>query len=207
MFVLIFPYLPGSNFPAFQGVTVFLGILVLLGSSSAIANLVAGLIIAYMRSFKIGDVTGDVIEKTLLVTRLLTIKNEDVTVPNSNILSNHIINYSVNTRKEGLIIYTSVTIGYNAPWKDVYQALIDAAFRTEDILKEPLTFVLQTSLDDFYVSYQINAYTHDAANQPFTYSDLHKNIQNVFNERGIEIMSPHYRISAMVIKQLFRRAI
>jgi len=198
MFVVVFPYLPGSQSPAFQGITVFLGVLVSLGSSSAIANLVAGLVITYMRPFKngdrvkIGEITGDVIEKTLLVTRLRTIKNEDVTVPNSSILSNHTINYSVNAGTEGLIIHTSVTIGYDAPWKDVHQALIDAALRTEGILKSPLPFVLQTSLEDFYVAYQVNAYTHDACRQAVTYSELHKNIQEVFNERGIEIMSPHY---------------
>lgn len=198
MFVVIFPYLPGSNSPAFQGVTVFLGVLVSLGSSSAIANLVAGLVITYMRPFKtgdrvkIGDITGDVIEKTLLVTRLRTIKNEDITVPNSNILSGHTINYSANTGKEGLILNTAVTIGYDVPWKDVHQALIDAALRTADIIKDPLPFVLQTGLEDFYVSYQVNAYTHNARQQAVIYSELHKNIQDVFNERGIEIMSPHY---------------
>ncbi|HEX5151626.1 MAG TPA: mechanosensitive ion channel family protein [Parafilimonas sp.] len=198
MFVVIFPYLPGSHSPAFQGVTVFLGLLVSLGSSSAIANIVAGLVITYMRPFKkgdrvkIGDVTGDVVEKTLLVTRLRTIKNEDITVPNSTVLSNHTINYSTNTGNEGLIIHTTVTIGYDVPWKDMHQALTDAALRTDAILKEPQPFVLQTSLEDFYVSYQLNAYTREATKQAVIYSDLHKHIQDVCNERGIEIMSPHY---------------
>jgi len=198
MFVVIFPYLPGSKSAAFQGVTVFLGLLVSLGSSSAISNVVAGLVITYMRPFKkgdrvkIGDVTGDVVEKTLLVTRLRTIKNEDITVPNSTVLSNHTINYSVNAELEGLIIHTSVTIGYDVPWKDMHQALIDAALRTENILKSPLPFVLQTSLEDFYVSYQLNAYTRAANLQATIYSELHKNIQDVCNEKGIEIMSPHY---------------
>jgi small-conductance mechanosensitive channel len=198
MFVIIFPYLPGSSSPAFQGVTVFLGLIVSLGSSSAIANIVAGLVITYMRPYRIGDrvkigeITGDVIEKTILVTRIRTIKNEDVTVPNSSILNNHTINYSVNTTDTGLILHTTVTIGYDVPWKDMHQALIDAALRTELILKEPLPFVLQTSLDDFFVSYQINAYTKEANAQATIYSDLHKNIQDVCNERGIEIMSSHY---------------
>ncbi len=198
MFVIIFPYLPGSKSPAFQGVSVFLGILLSLGSSSAISNVIAGLVITYMRPFKkgdrvkIGEVTGDVIEKTMLVTRIRTIKNEDVTVPNSTVLNTYTINYTVNTNDTGLIVHTTVTIGYDVPWKDMHQALIDAALRVDFILKEPLPFVLQTSLDDFYVSYQINAYTKEAGKQAFIYSQLHQHIQDVCNERGIEIMSPHY---------------
>ncbi len=200
MLVLIFPYLPGSGSPAFQGVSVFIGILFSLGSSSAIANMVAGMVITYMRPFKIGDrvkigeITGDVVEKTTLVTRIRTIKNEDVTVPNSTVLLSSTTNYSTNTRNKdtGLIMHTTVTIGYDAPWKDVHQALISAALRTTFILKKPSPFVLQTSLDDFYVSYQINCYTKEANKQATIYSELHQNIQDCFNEAGIEIMSPHY---------------
>lgn len=199
MFVIIFPYLPGSDSPAFQGVSVFLGILVSFGSSSSIANIMAGLVITYMRPFKIGDrikindVTGDVIEKTLLVTRLRTIKNEDITVPNSLVLSGHTTNYSTNCKDTGLIVHTTITIGYDVPWKKMHEALIEAADRTEMILKDPKPFVLQTSLDDFYVSYQINGYTHDANQQAVIYSNLHQNIQDACNENGIEIMSPHYK--------------
>lgn len=199
MIVLIFPYLPGSDSDIFKGVSVFLGILFSLGSSSAIANMVAGLVITYMRPFQIGDrvkiggITGDVVEKTVLVTRLKTIKNEVITLPNSTILSGNTINYSSIAKKEGLILYTTVTIGYDVPWKDMHAALIEAANRTEFLLKEPKPFVLQTSLDDFYVSYQINAITKTPKKQAVTYSLLHQNIQDVCNERGIEIMSPHYR--------------
>jgi small-conductance mechanosensitive channel len=201
MLVLIFPYLPGSGSPAFQGISVFIGVLFSLGSSSAIANMVAGMVITYMRPFKIGDrvkigeITGDVMEKNMLVTRIRTVKNEDITVPNSTVLLNSTTNYSTNTsdNNNGLIIHTTVTIGYDAPWKDVHQALIDAALRTELILKKPQPFVLQTSLDDFYVSYQINGYTKEANNQARLYSQLHQNIQDCFNEAGLEIMSPHYR--------------
>lgn len=201
MLVLIFPYLPGSSSPAFQGVSVFIGILFSLGSSSAIANMVAGLVITYMRPFKIGDrvkigdITGDVVEKTTLVTRILTTKNEDVTVPNSTVLLSSTTNYSTNTRapESGLIIHTTVTIGYDVPWKDIHQALINAALRTDMILKKPEPFVLQTSLDDFYVSYQVNGYTREANKQLRIYSQLHQNIQDCCNEAGIEIMSPHYR--------------
>ncbi len=199
MFVLIFPYLPGSDSTVFKGVSVFIGILFSLGSSSAIANMVAGLVITYMRPFQIGDrikigeATGDVIEKTLLVTRIKTIKNEIITIPNSSVLTGNTINYSIGAKDTGLIIHTSVTIGYDVPWKDMHQALIDAALRTDMVMKEPLPFVLQTSLDDFYVSYQVNAYVREASKQAVIYSLLHQNIQDVCNERGIEILSPHYR--------------
>ena len=161
--------------------------------------MVAGLVITYMRPFKIGDrikigdITGDVIEKNMLVTRVRTIKNEEITIPNSSVLSGNTINYSSISKTEGLIIHTTVTIGYDIPWKDMHQALIDAALKTDMILKQPKPFVLQTSLDDFYVSYQINAYTKEPASQAQIYSELHKNIQDVCNERGLEILSPHYR--------------
>jgi small-conductance mechanosensitive channel len=199
MFVLIFPYLPGSDSNIFKGVSVFIGVLFSLGSSSAIANMVAGLVITYMRPFKIGDririgeVTGDVIEKTLLVTRVKTTKNEVITIPNSAVLNGNTTNYSSEAQERGLIIHTTVTIGYDVPWKTMHQALIDAALRTELLLDEPRPFVLQTSLDDFYVSYQINAYTREAGRQAHVYSNLHQNIQDICNERGIEILSPHYR--------------
>jgi len=199
MFVLIFPYLPGSDSNIFKGVSVFIGVLFSLGSSSAISNMIAGLVITYMRPFKIGDrikigdMTGDVIEKTVLVTRLRTTKNEEITIPNSSVLTGNTINYSTFSKTDGLIIHTSVTIGYDVPWKNMHQALIDAALKTRLVLHEPIPFVLQTSLDDFYISYQLNVYTREANRQAVIYSELHQNIQDVCNERGIEIMSPHYR--------------
>jgi len=199
MFVLIFPYLPGSDSNIFKGVSVFIGVLFSLGSSSAIANMVAGLVITYMRPFKIGDrikigdVAGDVLEKTLLVTRLRTIKNEIITIPNSAVLNGNTTNYTSASKELGLIIHSSVTIGYDVPWPKVHSALNEAAERTEFLLKNPKPFVLQTSLEDFYVAYQINAYTREAQKQALIYSNLHQNIQDVFNEQGIEILSPHYR--------------
>ncbi len=201
MIVLIFPYLPGSKSVAFQGVSVFVGVILSLGSSNAIANMVAGMVITYMRPFKIGDrikigdITGDVIEKTMLVTRIRTSKNEDITIPNSTVLSGSTINYSSNTKPadKGVILHTTVTIGYDVPWRDVHKALINAGLRTEFILNDPMPFVLQTSLDDFYVSYQLNAHTKEANRQSGIYSQLHQNIQDCCNEAGIEIMSPHYR--------------
>ncbi|MFI2741661.1 mechanosensitive ion channel family protein [Zhouia sp. PK063] len=199
MFVLIFPLLPGSDSTIFKGVSVFIGILFSLGSSSAIANMVAGLVITYMRPFKIGDrvnlgnVSGNVIEKTMLVTRIKTIKNEEITIPNSSVLTGNTTNYSTYAQQDGLIINTSVTLGYDIPYKKVYQALIEAALRTDMIEKTPQPFVLQTSLEDFYVSYQLNAYTKQANKQAVIYSQLHQNIQDCCNELDIEILSPHYR--------------
>jgi small-conductance mechanosensitive channel len=198
MFVLIFPYLPGSDSGIFKGVSVFIGVLFSLGSTSAISNIVAGLVITYMRPFKLGDrikigeLTGDVIEKNMLITRLRTIKNEEITIPNSAVLSGNTINYSSISKNDGLIIHTTVTIGYDVPWRDMHQALIEAALKTEFISEEPIPFVLQTSLDDFFVSYQINAYTYESNKQASIYSELHRNIQDVCKEKGIEIMSPHY---------------
>jgi small-conductance mechanosensitive channel len=199
MLVVIFPYLPGSDSPIFKGVSVFLGFLFTFGSAGSLSNIISGLVLTYMRLFKIGDrvkiadVTGDVIEKSLLVTRIRTTKNEIISIPNSTIMNSPTINYSSDAPDMGLILYTTVTIGYDVPWRDMHQALIDAALRCDLVLKEPAPFVLQTSLDDFYVSYQINIYTREANRQAFIYSELHKHIQDVCNERGIEIMSPHYR--------------
>lgn len=199
MVIVIFPYLPGSDSPIFQGVSVFLGFLFTFGSSGSLSNVIAGLVLTYMRLFKIGDrvkigeVVGDVIEKSLLVTRIRTIKNEIISIPNSTVMNSHTVNYSSDAPEKGLIIHTTVTIGYDVPWRDMHQILIEAALKTELILQEPKPFVLQTSLDDFYVSYQINAYVREANKQAKIYSDLHQNIQDTCNERGVEILSPHYR--------------
>ncbi len=199
MIIVIFPYLPGSDSPAFQGVSVFLGVLFTFGSSGSLSNIVAGLVLTYMRAFKIGDrvkigeVTGDIIEKTLLVTRIRTIKNENITIPNSTVMNSHTINYTSASKRYGLIVHTTITIGYDVPWRKVHELLIDAAEATELIQQYPKPFVLQTSLDDFYVSYQINAYTKKPGKQAIIYSELHQNIQDKFNEAGVEIMSPHYQ--------------
>ncbi|HUV70993.1 MAG TPA: mechanosensitive ion channel family protein [Terracidiphilus sp.] len=196
--VVIFPYLPGSKSPAFQGVTIFLGVLVSLGSTSAVANIVAGIILTYMRAFKIGDrvkiadTVGDVIEKTLLVTRIRTIKNVEITISNSMVLNSHIVNFSASPQDQRLILHTTVTIGYDAPWRTVHQLLINAALACDGILKDPKPFVFQTVLDDFYVHYEINAYTDQPNAMANIYSDLHVLIQDTFNEGGVEIMSSHY---------------
>ncbi len=199
MFVVIFPYLPGSESPVFKGVSVFLGVIFTFGSSGSLSNLVAGLVITYMRSFKIGDRvrigsdTGNVIEKGILVTRIRTPKNEIISIPNSNAMNTNLVNYSSDAPERGLIIHASISIGYDAEWRLVYQLLLEAAGETEFIEKEPAPFVLQTALDDFYVSYQINAYLKNANIQPFVYSQLYEKIQDKFNEAGVQIMSPHYK--------------
>jgi small-conductance mechanosensitive channel len=196
--VVAFPYLPGSRSPAFQGISIFLGLLFSLGSTSAVANVVSGVILTYTRAFRIGDrvkvldTTGDVTERTLLATRIRTIKNEFVTVPNSMVLGSHIINFSASEPGTPLILHTSVTIGYDSPWRTVHALLIDAAKRTSTIVAAPEPFVLQTSLNDFFVTYEINAYTSEPSRMAQTYAELHQNIQDCFNAAGVEIMSPHY---------------
>lgn len=197
--VVIFPYLPGSDSPIFQGVSVFLGFLLTFGSAGSLSNVVAGLVLTYMRAFKIGDrvkigdVTGDVLEKTLLVTRIRTIKNEEITIPNSSVMSSHTTNYSSAAPTRGLILHTTITIGYDVPWKQVHALMLAAAAQVEELLPDPAPFILQTSLDDFYVSYQLNAYTRAAGAQAGIYSRIHQHIQDQFNAAGVEIMSPHYR--------------
>lgn len=197
--VVMFPYLPGSSSPAFKGVSIFLGVLVSLGSTSTVSNVVAGVLLTYTRAFRLGDrvqiadTVGDVTERTLLATQLTTIKNVQVTIPNALVLGAHIINFSAATSDKPLILHTTVTIGYDAPWPQVHALLIEAARRTEGILAAPKPFVLQTSLDDFYVAYEINAYTDQPMRMALLYSRLHQNIQDSFNEAGVEIMSPHYR--------------
>ena len=198
MIAMIYPYLPGAQNGVFQGISVFVGLIVSLGSSTVIGNIIAGLVITYMRPFKLGDriklndTTGNVVEKTPLVTRIRTPKNEVVTIPNSFIMSSHTVNFSQSAREHGLIIHSEVTIGYDAPWRQVHQLLIEAALNTPGVIDDPRPFVLETSLSDWYPVYQVNAYIKDADRLAQIYSDLHQNIQDHFNEAGVEIMSPHY---------------
>ena len=196
--VVAYPYIPGSTSPAFQGVSIFIGVIFSLGSSSFIANLIAGYSMTYRRAFRVGDriqvgdVTGDVTETGLMVTRVRTVKNEEVVVPNSNILNSHIVNYSTFARKGGLILHTTVGIGYETPWRQVEAMLLLAAERTPGVLREPRPFVRQTALGDFCVTYEINAYCADAQAMALLYTDLHRNILDVFNEYNVQIMTPAY---------------
>ena len=198
--VIAFPYLPGSDSAAFKGVSIFLGVLLSLGSSTAIANVVAGVMLTYTRAFRIGDrvqiadTVGDVIEKTLLATHLRTIKNVDVTVPNGLVLASHIVNFSRATTARPLILNAGITVGYDVPWRQVHELLIAAAADVEGVLEEPAPFVLQTSLDDFYVSYQINAYTSSPARMAGMYSELNQQILDRFAAAGIDATAPHYNV-------------
>ncbi len=196
--VIAYPYIPGSDSSAFKGVSVFLGVIFSLGSSSFIAGMIAGLTMTYRGAFKEGDrvkiddVIGTVTDIRLMVTRVLTPKNEVVVIPNTNILNNNVINYSTMARNRKLILHTVVGIGYDTPWRQVEALLLMAAERTEGLLKEPGPFVLQKLLGDFAVNYELNAYCDDEFRMPSLYSSLHANIQDVFNEFGVQIMSPAY---------------
>ena len=194
----MFPHLPGAGSEAFQGVSVFIGVLFSFGSSGAVGNIVAGVVLTYTRAFQVGDrvqigeTVGDVIERTLLVTRVRTIKNVDVTIPNGAVLASQVINFTSQAAEPRA---HPAHHGH-----DRLRRALAAGARTADrrgeghpeILEDPAPFVLQTSLDDFYVSYQINAYTRKPAVMALTYSLLHQNIQDQFNKAGVEIMSPHY---------------
>lgn len=196
--ILIFPYLPGSGSDAFKGISVFVGVLFSLGSSSAIANMVAGIVITYMRPFKVGDrikvdgISGDVVEKTLLVTKIKQVTNEEVTIPNSKILNSNTINYSALVESKGLILSTEVTIGFEVPWREVENLLLEAISRCPRILQAPKPFVMQMEFKDFYTVYSVNGYTVEANSQMSIYSEIRGHIQDLCRERGVELLSPHY---------------
>ena len=197
MLVMIWPLLPSSNSAVFQGVSVFIGLIVSLGSTSIIGNVMAGMVMTYMRPFrigdyiKVGDIVGEVIEKNILVTRIRTRKNEIVTIQNSNMLSVQTSNYTEAAKTFGIILHTKVTIGYDVPWQQIKEIMESAALETNGIKKDPKPFMMTTALDDFYVEYEINAYTDDSVHMPRIYSELHQNLLKRFFEEGVEIMSPH----------------
>src|SRR6185369_8300532 len=198
MAVVAFPYIPGSDSPAFKGVSIFLGVILSLGSSSVISNVLAGLTMTYRRAFRVGDrvkigeFRGDVTAMRLLVTHLRTPKNEEIIVPNWLIINNNVINYSTLAKERGLILHTPVTIGYHTPWRQVHALLLQAAGRTPGLLPDPPPFVRKTALDEFYVRYELNAYTDSPHRMMRIYSDLHENILDAFNEYGVQIMAPRY---------------
>ncbi len=204
--VIAYPYIPGSDSMAFKGVSVFIGVIFSLGSSSFIANVMAGLAMTYRGAFKEGDrvriddVFGRVEEIKLMTTRIQTIKNESVLIPNSNILNTNVTNYSVMAKKPGLLLHSTVGIGYDTPWRQVEAMLLLAAERTEGLQKEPAPFVLQTLMGDFAVNYEINAYCTEVNRMLAIKSDLHRNIQDVFNEYGVQIMSPAYESDPQTLK-------
>jgi small-conductance mechanosensitive channel len=196
--VAAYPYIPGSGSPAFQGIGLLLGVLVSFSSTGTVTNAVAGTILTYTGAFKagdrvkIGDALGDVVLKSLLATHVRTDKNEVVAIPNGVVLAGAIVNYTKLAAAHGTILHSTVTIGYDAPWRQVHELLLDAARRTDLVRADPKPFVLQTSLDDSYVSYQINVHTDRPERMLDIYSWLHANIQDAFNEAGVEIMSPSY---------------
>ena len=196
--ILIFPYLPGAGSAAFNGISVFVGILVSFGSSSAIANMIAGIVITYMRPFKIGDrvkmddITGDVLEKTLLVTRIKQVTNEVVTIPNSKILNSSTINFSSLAETKGLILSVPVTMGYDIPRKKAEEVMLRAISRCKGIMEDPKPFVLQSKHEDNYIVYLLNGYTTEANGQAGIYSDILDMLYDEFTEEGIELVSPNY---------------
>ena len=196
--VLAYPYIPGSDSEAFKGMSIFLGVLVSLGSTSAISNVIAGYTMTYRRAFREGDrvriddIIGDVTEMRLLVTHIRSLKNEEIVVPNSKILNSEVVNYSTLAQNEGLILHTIVGIGYEVPWRQVEAMLIMAAQRTSGVLTDPKPFVLQKALADYAVNYELNAYCKEEKKMGELYSELHRNIQDVFNEYGVQIMTPSY---------------
>jgi small-conductance mechanosensitive channel len=197
MIVMIWPLLPSSNSEVFQGVSVFIGIIISLGSSSIIGNVMAGMVMTYMRPFhvgdfiKYGDTEGFVIEKTMLVTRIRTRKNDVITIPNSNLMTSQTTNYTFSAQNFGLIVHTKVTIGYDVRWQEIRQLLLDAAHATKGLRQHPEPFVLVTALDDYYVEYEVNAYTSQYEKLSLIYSELRHNILDSFHSHGVEIMSPH----------------
>jgi small-conductance mechanosensitive channel len=196
--VVAYPYIPGSDTGAFKGVSLFMGVVFSLGSSSLIGNLIAGYSMVYRRAFRIGDRVrigqhiGDVQQVRVLVTHLRTPKNEEVVVPNSTILTTEVVNYSSLARQRGLILHTTVGIGYETPWRQVEAMLLMAAARSPGLRREPPPFVLQTALGDFCITYEINVYCDTPETMPELYAEMHRNILDIFNEYGVQIMTPAY---------------
>jgi small-conductance mechanosensitive channel len=196
--VIAYPYLPGSGSAAFQGLSIFAGLMLSLGASSAMASIIAGYTVTYRRAFRVGDritvgeYTGEVTEVRLMVTHLRTTKNEEVVVPNSVVLQSHVVNYSKLAKTHGLILHTTVSIGYEIPWRQVEAMLLLAAERTGLLLNQPPPFVLERALGDFAVSYELNVCVESATAMPERYAALHRNILDVFNEYGVQIMTPAY---------------
>jgi len=196
--VVAYPYVPGSESRVFQGVTLFLGVVFSLGSSSTVGNVLSGYSMTYRRTFHLGDIVrigehlGAVQEMRLLVTHLRTPKNEEVIVPNSAIMSAAVVNYSSMAKERGLVLHTRVRIGYDTPWRQVEAMLLEAASRTAGLLRDRPPFVQVMSLDAFHVTYEINVHSDTAERMRARYSDLHRHILDVFNEYGVQIMVPAY---------------
>lgn len=191
-----YPYLPGAESEFFKGFSLFVGALFTIGSTTAIGNMVSGVILTYTGAFRvgdrvrIGDVVGDVLVKSLFVTRLRTIKNEDVTVPNSLVLGGQVLNYSNAAKRSELVLTTEVGIGYSVHWRQVEELLKEAAAKTPGILTDPEPFVWPNALGDFAVVYELHAYTDRADKMGGTYAALRRNTLDVLHDAGVEILTP-----------------
>ncbi len=198
VFVMAYPYLPGSGSEALKGLSVFAGLMLSLGASSSVSNVIAGYVTTFGRVLrmgdviKVGDVLGAVTQVRLLTIRLRTVRNEEVTIPNSVILGSNVTNYSALAREHGLVLQPEVGIGYEVPWRQVHAMLLEAAARTPGLMTDRAAFVLQRQLGDFAVVYQLNVYKPEATGFLQTYSVLYQNILDVFNEYGVQIMTPAY---------------
>ena len=201
---MAYPYLPGASTDAFKGVSVLVGVMISLGGASIIGQAFSGLVLMYARAFRagdyvrIGEVEGTVTQINMFVTRVRTGMGEEITLPNAGIMGSTIRNYSRAVPGTGYVVHAAVTIGYSVPWRQVHAMLEEAARRTRDIVREPAPIVRQTALSDFYVEYRLAGYTplESPAQRIDVLSRLHANIQDVFNENGVQIMSPHYMADA-----------
>jgi small-conductance mechanosensitive channel len=193
-----YPYIPGSNTDAFKGVSVFAGLMITLGSAGLVNQVMSGLVVVYARALRPGDLVqagntiGIVSEVGLLSTKLVTPKREEVTIPNAVLVGNSVVNYSKLAEPDGAVVSTTVTIGYDAPWRQVHALLTDAARRTPGVRVRPEPFVLQTALSDFYVEYELRAHIERVEERIRVLSALHGEIQDRFREAGVQIMSPHF---------------
>ncbi len=196
--VLAYPHIPGSNSLAFKGLSVFLGAVLSLGSTGVVNQGMSGLMLTYSRALRVGDfvrvgdVEGTVLDVGMLSTKIRTIAREEVTVPNAVVISRETVNFT-RFSDEGVAISTTVTIGYDTPWRQVQALLVEAAANTTGLREEPKPFVLQTGLSDFYPEYRLVAVIDQPETRGRVLSTLHAKIQDLFNEYGIQIMSPHYR--------------
>lgn len=196
--VVAYPYIPGSQSLAFKGVTVFAGLVLSLGSTNIINQLVSGLLLVYSRAFRagdyvrIGDTEGTVMGIGPCATHICTTKNEEVYIANSVFLGASTKNFSRLAKAKGLFLPVHVTAGYRTPWRQVHAMLLEAARRTTGIAAEPPPFVLQARLSDFYVEYELNACLEQPERRVLVLSELHTHILDIFNEHGVQIMSPHY---------------
>ena len=198
--VAAYPYVPGAGSRTFQGAGLFFGLLAALGSSAVATNVISGVMLIYTRGFREGDrveingVVGTVQDRAMLVTRIRTPRNEVVSIPNATVIGASIVNYSLASREinQPVAIATTITIGYDVPWRQVHTLLLDAAKAVNGIAPEPAPFVLQTSLNDFHISYELNAAVQDTKFYRETLSDLLGSIQDQFAAADVEILSPGY---------------